>query len=159
MANVVMIMGASGTGKSSSIKTLNPKETVVINVLKKRLPFKGSNSIYNAEHKNLFNIDDYATIAKYLKDFHGELDFYNKSCQLGKASACFDAAISKENNQDYISIYNAMHDACSKGSGRACELIAELINNPNDQMSVYNAQPVLHALLSSYEPHDSNLLL
>lgn len=78
-----------------------------------------------------------ATIAKYLKDFHGELDFYNKSCQLGKASACFDAAISKENNQDYISIYNAMHDACSKGSGRACELIAELINNPNDQMSLY----------------------
>lgn len=40
MANVVMIMGASGTGKSSSIKTLNPKETVVINVLKKRLPLK-----------------------------------------------------------------------------------------------------------------------
>lgn len=68
MANVVMIMGASGTGKSSSIKTLNPKETVVINVLKKRLPFKGSNSIYNAEHKNLFNIDDYATIAKYLQE-------------------------------------------------------------------------------------------
>lgn len=67
MANVVMIMGASGTGKSSSIKTLDPKETVVINILKKRLPFKSSSSLYNTENKNLFNIDNYATIVSYLQ--------------------------------------------------------------------------------------------
>ena len=40
MANVVLIMGKSGSGKSSSIKTLDPKETVIFNVLKKKLPFK-----------------------------------------------------------------------------------------------------------------------
>lgn len=67
MANVIMIMGASGTGKSTSIKTLDPKETVVFNVLKKRLPFKGSQNLYNTENKNLFNIDDYMTITSYLK--------------------------------------------------------------------------------------------
>lgn len=60
MANVCMILGKSGTGKSTSLKTLNPKETVVLNVLKKRLPFKGSNSLYNKESKNLFEVDDYA---------------------------------------------------------------------------------------------------
>ena len=59
MANVCMLLGKSGTGKSTSVKTLNPKETVVINVLKKRLPFKGSNSLYNKENKNLFEIDEY----------------------------------------------------------------------------------------------------
>lgn len=67
MANAVMIMGPSGNGKSTSIKTLDPKSTVIFNVLKKRLPFKGSASLYNAENKNLFNVDDYNTIITYLQ--------------------------------------------------------------------------------------------
>jgi ABC-type phosphate transport system ATPase subunit len=67
MANIVLIMGPSGTGKSTSIKTLNPKETVIFNVLKKRLPFKGSKTAYNAENKNIFNIDSYDTIVTYLQ--------------------------------------------------------------------------------------------
>ena len=66
MANICMILGKSGTGKSTSIKTLNPKETVVLNVLRKRLPFKGSSSIYNTENKNLFNVDEYTQIINIL---------------------------------------------------------------------------------------------
>lgn len=66
MANCVIILGKSGTGKSTSIKGLDPKETVIINTLKKRLPFKGSNSMYNTENKNLFNIDDYTSVINYL---------------------------------------------------------------------------------------------
>ena len=67
MANVCMILGPSGTGKSTSIKGLDPKETVVLNVLRKRLPFKGSNNIYNVENKNLFPIDDYTQIVNLLE--------------------------------------------------------------------------------------------
>lgn len=67
MANAIMIMGPSGNGKSSSISTLDPKETVIFNVLKKKLPFKGSAKLYNTENKNLFNIDDYQTIVNYLQ--------------------------------------------------------------------------------------------
>lgn len=70
MGNVVMILGRSGTGKSTAIKTLNPKETVVINVLKKRLPFKGSGSLYNKENKNLFNVDDYASINSFIESIN-----------------------------------------------------------------------------------------
>lgn len=66
MANVCLILGKSGTGKSTSIKTLNPEETVVINVLGKRLPFKGSNKLYNKDSKNMFHVDDYATIQQYI---------------------------------------------------------------------------------------------
>lgn len=61
-----MILGPSGTGKSSSIKGLDPKETVVLNVLRKRLPFKGSNGIYNTENKNLFPVDDYSQVVNLL---------------------------------------------------------------------------------------------
>ena len=67
MANCSIILGKSGTGKSTSIKTLDPKETVIFNVLKKKLPFKGSSSIYNTENKNLFQINDYQEIINYIQ--------------------------------------------------------------------------------------------
>lgn len=46
MANLIAIVGASGSGKSSSIRTLNPEETFIINVASKPLPFKGWRSKY-----------------------------------------------------------------------------------------------------------------
>ena len=63
-----MILGKSGTGKSTSIKGLDPKETVVINVLGKRLPFKGSNSLYNKENKNLFQRESYTDIISLVQN-------------------------------------------------------------------------------------------
>lgn len=66
MANVVIILGKSGTGKSTSIRTLDPNETVVINVLGKRLPFKGSNSMY-IDNKNLRQTSNYEEIIKGLE--------------------------------------------------------------------------------------------
>lgn len=66
MANVILILGKSGSGKSASIRSLNPEETVIFNILNKRLPFKGANSAYNTEKKNLFNISDYNQIMSYL---------------------------------------------------------------------------------------------
>ena len=53
MSNLVIVLGASGTGKSTSIKTLDPKETVVFNILGKDLPFKGSRANYTREKLNL----------------------------------------------------------------------------------------------------------
>lgn len=41
MSRIILILGKSGTGKSRSITTLPPKETVIINVLGKDLPFRG----------------------------------------------------------------------------------------------------------------------
>ena len=68
MSNIIMLLGKSGTGKSTSIKGLDPKETVVINVLGKRLPFKGSNSLYNKENKNLFQRDTYTDIISLIQN-------------------------------------------------------------------------------------------
>jgi energy-coupling factor transporter ATP-binding protein EcfA2 len=67
MANVVMLLGKSGTGKSTSIKTLNPDETVIVNVLGKKLPFKGSGNLYNSEKKNLFRVEDYQSMINLLQ--------------------------------------------------------------------------------------------
>lgn len=72
MANAVMLLGKSGTGKSTSIKTLNPDETVIINVLGKRLPFKGSSSLYSKEKKNMFRLDDYGQVIKLLEQINNQ---------------------------------------------------------------------------------------
>lgn len=61
------MIGDTGSGKSSSIRNLDPKETIVISVIaNKRLPFKGSNQIYNAENKNKSNLTSSAEIVTFL---------------------------------------------------------------------------------------------
>ena len=67
MANAIILLGKSGTGKSSSIKGLDSKSTVILNVLGKKLPFKGSSKLYSAESKNLCRVDDYAQVINLLQ--------------------------------------------------------------------------------------------
>jgi dephospho-CoA kinase len=66
-SKLVGIVGATGTGKSTSIKHLNPEETYIINVAKKELPFKGSEKLYNTENKNYKEVDDANEITRLLK--------------------------------------------------------------------------------------------
>lgn len=41
MANGILVIAESGAGKSTSIESLDPKETFIVNVANKPLPFKG----------------------------------------------------------------------------------------------------------------------
>jgi hypothetical protein len=66
-SKLIGIVGATGTGKSTSIKHLDPKETYIINVAKKELPFKGSEKLYNADSKNYKEVDDANEITRLLK--------------------------------------------------------------------------------------------
>lgn len=66
-SKLIGIVGPTGTGKSTSIKHLDPKETYIINVAKKELPFKGSEKLYNTENKNYKEVDDANEITRLLK--------------------------------------------------------------------------------------------
>ena len=44
--NGILVLGESGTGKSTSIRTLNPTETFIINPLRKPLPIRGYKVLY-----------------------------------------------------------------------------------------------------------------
>jgi len=46
MNNAVLILGNSGTGKSTSIRNLPPEETFILNIGGKPLPFRGSSKKY-----------------------------------------------------------------------------------------------------------------
>jgi hypothetical protein len=66
-SKLIGIVGQTGTGKSTSIKHLNPKETYIINIAKKELPFKGAEKLYNAEAKNYKEVDDANEITRLLR--------------------------------------------------------------------------------------------
>ena len=66
-SKLIGIVGATGTGKSTSIKHLNSEETYIINVAKKELPFKGSEKMYNADKRNYKEVDDANEITRLLK--------------------------------------------------------------------------------------------
>ena len=66
-SKLIGVVGETGTGKSTAIKHLNHKETYIINVAKKELPFKGSGKLYNTDNKNYKEIDDPVEVTRLLK--------------------------------------------------------------------------------------------
>lgn len=58
MAKVICIAGESGSGKTTSMRNLNPAETYYIDSDKKGLSWKGWKSQYNVAFKNYYCNDD-----------------------------------------------------------------------------------------------------
>jgi len=63
MAKSILIIGESGSGKSRSLINLDPKETVLINVANKALPFRGWVNKFSIENKNYKFTMDHSEIA------------------------------------------------------------------------------------------------
>ena len=177
MANVVLIMGKSSSGKSTSIKTLNPKETVVFNVLKKKLPFKGSGKLYNTENKNLFMLDNFNDINSYMQSISEKAtyvkniiiddstyimrkEYFKTAKQTGfnkfvDMAAHFQSIISTaENMRDNINVFLIMHseDIVSDNVivGYKPSTVGKLIDNS------YNPIEVVPMLLYSAVKYDEN---
>lgn len=58
MAQLIFVVGRSGMGKSTSLRNLNPDETVIINTDQKALPFKQFNLKYNEDKRNYRKTSD-----------------------------------------------------------------------------------------------------
>ena len=71
MSNTILVIGASGSGKSTSLETLAPEETFIIKVVDKDLPFRGGRKNYipfDKEGKgNMFATASSVAIVKTLK--------------------------------------------------------------------------------------------
>lgn len=57
MSKVICIAGESGTGKTTSMRNLDPKTTMYIDCDKKGLSWKGWKQHYNADNKNYLKTD------------------------------------------------------------------------------------------------------
>ena len=67
MAKVIIVAGFSGTGKSTSIRNMDPAKTYILNVLGKDLPFKGSRKLYSTEIGNMGVTDSYKLVPKAIE--------------------------------------------------------------------------------------------
>ncbi len=67
MSKLIALVGDTGNGKSHSIQFLDPKETYIVNVAGKELPFKGSSKIYNRENKNYKDVNEATEIQRLLQ--------------------------------------------------------------------------------------------
>jgi hypothetical protein len=67
MAQLVFLVGKSGMGKSTSLRNLNPDETVIINTDQKALPFKQFNLKYNEDKRNYRKTSDVNIVLATLK--------------------------------------------------------------------------------------------
>lgn len=71
MSIVTMVLGESGTGKSASLRNMSPEETLLIQVVKKPLPFKSSEwKRFNKETTkdgNIFQTDTADQIISLMK--------------------------------------------------------------------------------------------
>lgn len=69
----VLVLGFSGSGKSTSIRNLDPEETFLINCGDKVLPFKNGPNLYTEFNKeknpngNMLTTDSYPEIMKFIK--------------------------------------------------------------------------------------------
>lgn len=61
MAKVIGCMGESGSGKTTAMRNLPPKETFYIDCDKKGLNWKGWRKQYSVENKNYFATDSFST--------------------------------------------------------------------------------------------------
>lgn len=67
MATVIGVMGESGSGKTTSLRNLDPKTTFYIDCDKKGLNWKGWRKQYNVENKNYWQTDHPSIVQNLLK--------------------------------------------------------------------------------------------
>jgi adenylate kinase family enzyme len=79
MSNVILVIGASGSGKSTSLETLPPEETFILKVVDKDLPFRGGRKNYtplSAGKGNTFSTyksDEIVQTIKHISDKRPEI--------------------------------------------------------------------------------------
>lgn len=66
MARVICVAGESGSGKTTSMRNLDPETTYYIDADKKGLSWKGWRSHYNEQNKNYLKCDDANVVRMYV---------------------------------------------------------------------------------------------
>ena len=70
MSRVICIAGESGSGKTTSLRNLDPKTTFIIDADRKGLSWKGWKKQYNSESKNYIQTSDAEKIRALLRNIH-----------------------------------------------------------------------------------------
>jgi len=66
MARVLGVMGESGSGKTTAMRNLPPKQTFYMDCDKKGMNWKGWRKQYSVENKNYFSSDKFSTVLQMM---------------------------------------------------------------------------------------------
>ena len=77
MASVIAVFGESGSGKTTSLRNLDPSYTFIIDADGKGLPWQGWRSQYNSERKNYVKLDTQAMVFQTMKVIDKNEDYAN----------------------------------------------------------------------------------
>ena len=75
MSKVIGIMGESGSGKTTSLRNLDPKKTFYIDCDKKGLNWKGWKKDFSVEKKNYYMTDSFTNVSNLLNKIDKEEQF------------------------------------------------------------------------------------
>lgn len=112
-SKLIGIVGATGTGKSTAIRFLDPKETYIISVAKKELPFQGAEKLYNLENRNYKEVDDVNEIIRLLRTI-SEKALHIKNIVLDDAN--------------YLMGFNMVEKATEKGYEKWSLIAKDMVN-------------------------------
>lgn len=73
MSRVIVIAGESGSGKTTSLRNLDPKKTYIVDADRKGLSWKGWKSQYNKGAKNFFQTSDVIKITTLLQGINSQM--------------------------------------------------------------------------------------
>jgi len=132
MSKLIGVIGETGSGKSTSLKDLNPKESYIISVAGKELPFKGSEKLYNRENKNYKEVESATEITKLL-------DTLSKEAPHIKNIVIDDA--------NYIMGFNLVNKAMETGYTKFSLMAKDIVN------LIQNAKKLRDDLVICYLSH------
>ena len=75
MADVIGLMGESGSGKTTSLRNLPPKVTMYADCDKKGLNWKGWRKQYNTENKNYVRSDSFSVVSSLMDKVNTQENF------------------------------------------------------------------------------------
>lgn len=169
MANLTLIIGESGTGKSSSIRNLDPSETYLVNVLDKPLPFKGfKNKYQQKEGGNYACCDNSPRICKIIDTISKERDniknviiddfqyimaneFMRRAKERGFdkfteiAQNAWEIISSAGRARDDLNIFILSHSETSEGGRVKCKTIGKMLDEKITLEGMFTT--VLHSLV------------
>ena len=130
MAKLIYVVGRTGSGKSASLRNLNPLETVIINSDANPYPFKGFEKNYNDVNKNYLVSSDPKMIMKVLKSLNDRKEI--KRCIIDTWTRTMtDYVMSPEFRKE------SGFDKWAQLSGTQYDLISLINNGLRDNLIVY----------------------
>lgn len=120
MSRAILILGESGSGKTTSLRTLDPQTTMIIDADRKGLSWKGWKKTYSIAQKNYFQTSDISKIERVLTRIdEGDLSHID-TVVIDTINACMiddELARMKEKGFDkWISLVTSVWNIITKAS-------------------------------------------